>query len=62
MSEQILDDIASGETKEKGILEGILHSIEMLIINISLLFFVLPVCFIIYIILFLFDRRDRKII
>lgn len=62
MSEQILDEITSGETKEKGILEGIIHSIEMIIINISLLFFVLPICFVIYVVLFLFDRRDRKII
>lgn len=57
---QALDELKGTEIDDHSILKDIVRGIEELIINISLILFVLPICLVMYALLFIFDRDNTK--
>ncbi len=55
---QQIDEITGNE--KDSFLQSIIRSIEVLIINLALYLFVVPICFVIYISLYGFDRRKTS--
>ncbi len=57
---QALDELKRVEKDDYNLIADIVRGIEELIINVALIVFVLPICLVMYALLFIFDNKNTK--